>query len=171
LPGTDQTIDTQRVAAARLRSFPARLGKFVALDRTRRALVIEASIRLAWARLLLAVLPFRVIARGLGSFVPPRPETDDMAADEAARNMARAIGWAVAAAARHGLVGGVCLPQAIAARQMLKARGIASVLYLGAAKSDAISRTEAHAWLRAARIEVTGYPVARTFKPVGCFVE
>ena len=63
----------------------------------------------------------------------------------------------------------VCLPQAMAARIMLGRRGVASVLHFGAAKGKD-RPIDAHAWLDAAGVEVTGYPVAAQFAEVACFV-
>jgi hypothetical protein len=63
----------------------------------------------------------------------------------------------------------VCLPQAMAARVMLKRRGVKSVMHFGAAKG-ADKPLNAHAWLDAAGVEVTGYPAARNFAEIACFV-
>jgi hypothetical protein len=93
---------------------------------------------------------------------PPRP----LVAEE--------VGWAVTRAARHVPFNAVCLPQAMAARIMLKRRGVDSVLHFGARiGQDKIGRDkpiDAHAWLDAAGVEVTGYPVANTFAEIACFV-
>ena len=63
----------------------------------------------------------------------------------------------------------VCLPQAMAARVMLKRRGVSSVMHFGAAKGTD-KPLDAHAWLDAAGVEVTGYPVAKGFSEIACFV-
>ena len=63
----------------------------------------------------------------------------------------------------------VCLPQAMAARVMLKRRGVPSVMHFGAARGDD-KPLDAHAWLDAAGVEVTGYPVADKFAEIACFV-
>jgi hypothetical protein len=52
---------------------------------------------------------------------------------------------------------------------MLSRRGVASVLHFGAAKGLE-KPIDAHAWLDAAGIEVTGYPVADQFAEIACFV-
>ena len=83
--------------------------------------------------------------------------------------LARAVGWAVTRSARYVPFKAVCLPQAMAARIMLKRRGVASVMHFGAAKSKD-EALDAHAWLDAAGVEVTGYPVAKNFAEIGCFV-
>lgn len=77
-------------------------------------------------------------------------------------------------AARHVPFNAVCLPQAMAARIMLKRRGVDSVLHFGARigqnKIGPDKPIDAHAWLDAAGVEVTGYPVANTFAEIACFV-
>lgn len=62
-----------------------------------------------------------------------------------------------------------CLQQAIAARAMLRRRGIGSVLRLGVGDPSG-ALLEAHAWLDAGALAVTGYPVDRALTEVGCFV-
>jgi hypothetical protein len=53
-------------------------------------------------------------------------------------------------------------------------RSIDSVLHFGARiGQDKIGQDkpiDAHAWLDAADVEVTGYPVANTFAEIACFV-
>ena len=83
--------------------------------------------------------------------------------------MAEAIGWAVTRSARYVPFKAVCLPQAMAARIMLRRRGVRSVLHFGAAKGKE-KPLDAHAWLDAAGVEVTGYPVAANFAEIACFV-
>ncbi len=91
------------------------------------------------------------------------------ACDPRHAELARQIGWAIARAAAHVPFDAVCLPQAMAARVMLQRRGVASVLHLGAAKGRD-KPLDAHAWLDAAGVEVTGFPVAHAFTEIACFV-
>ena len=138
----------------------------------RRALLVEAVGWLLVARLALLLVPFPQVARRLGRFVPPADARAAQATlprgDDAARR-AEEIGWAVTRAARHVPFKAVCLPQAMAARMMLRRRGIASVLHFGAAMGKE-KPLDAHAWLDAAGVEVTGYPVAKGFAEIACFV-
>ncbi len=103
------------------------------------------------------------------------PPTDERVArarrDGSAQDakLAEDIGWAVVRAARHVPFKAVCLPQAMAARIMLRRRGVASVLHFGAAKGRE-RPIDAHAWLDAAGVEVTGYPVSAQFAEIACFV-
>jgi hypothetical protein len=149
-----------------------RLRRFAQVNNRRRMLLGEAVVWLLLARLALLFIPFPRLARHLGTFVPP---TDPRAlqvmskgSHEYAR-IAEEVGWAVTRAARHVPFKAVCLPQAMAARIMLKRRGVDSVLHFGAAKGQD-KPLDAHAWLDAAGVEVTGYPVAKNFAEIACFV-
>lgn len=148
------------------------LRRFAQVDGRRRLLVVEAVWWLLATRLLLLAVPFPHLARWLGDFVPPTdPRVRAAAAgggpDEA--RQAAEIGWAVRRAARHVPFKAVCLPQAIAARIMLKRCGIACAMHFGAARGTE-NPLDAHAWLDAAGVEVTGYPVAAQFAEIACFV-
>ena len=118
------------------------------------------------ARVQLVMLPFQRLAARLGGVVLPDaghvvPPSDQVAA------VAREIRWAVACAARHVPFEAVCLPQAIAAKKMLARRGVKGVLHFGVARSE--GSLDAHAWVDAAGVEVTGYPVAVRFREVARF--
>jgi hypothetical protein len=155
---------------APLRWIPRRLRRFVQIGDDRRALLVEAVLWLVAARVVLIAVPFPVLARRFGDFVPPSdPRAIGLKRGSAREaELAAEIGWAVTRAARHAPLRAVCLPQAIAARVMLKRRGVASVMHFGAAKQA--ERLDTHAWLEAAGVEVTGYPVAAQFAEIACFV-
>jgi hypothetical protein len=63
----------------------------------------------------------------------------------------------------------VCLPRAVAAQFMLRRRIVASVMHYGAARGQE-KPLDPHAWLDAAGVEVTGYPVGANFTEIACFV-
>jgi Transglutaminase-like superfamily len=157
---------------ARLRSIRRPLRRFRQVGQRRRALVMEAVAWLWLSRLALIVIPFPRLARHLGAFVSPADARALRARSKASPDHARLageIGWAVTRSARYVPFKAVCLPQAMAARVMLKRRGVASVLHFGAAKAKD-KPLDAHAWLDAAGVEVTGYPVAKGFAEIACFV-
>src|SRR5689334_22502005 len=145
-------------------SIQPRLRRLVQIGGRRRALLIEAVLWLAAARVALIAIPFPLVARRLGRFVPPSDARVNDAAQPSGREaaLAREIGWAVTRAAHYVPFRAVCLPQAMAARVMLKRRGVGSVMHFGAAKG-AKKPLDTHAWLDAAGVEVTGYPVAAQF--------
>ena len=159
-------------AVARSRDLPRKVRRLISLDGPRRALLIEAVLALALARLVLLIVPFPRLARRLGACVGPddRRVLEAKAPGGPARvALARDIGWAVVSAGRHVPLKAECLAEAVAARTMLARRGAPSVLHLGAAKGGG-KAFDAHAWLISAGVEVTGFPVARGFVAVACFV-
>lgn len=157
------------MARRRLRASLQRLSQ---LDLAERGLLLEATVCLTLARVLLRIAPFPRLARRLGAFVSPQEALaratipDD---PERAARLAERVGWAVRAAARNLPFKVVCLPQAIAARMMLQRRGVPSILHFGVAKGRT-KAIDAHAWLDAASVEVTGYPIAASFSEIACFV-
>lgn len=161
---------TGRIAFAR-----RKLASAWRLGGRRGLLVAEASILLLGARIAVATLPFRRVARWLGTpvspgaLVPPAPR-------ERPDDAATMVSWAVRFAAGRLPVEAVCLPQAIAARAMLKRRGIAATLHLGvwrdhreAVKIDP-DTPPAHAWLDASGQRIAGYPVDPALIEVAAFV-
>jgi hypothetical protein len=148
-----------------------RLRSLRGLSARRRALLIEAALRLVAAQAVLFLVPFPYLARRFGTFVPPSDPRVALGGSGASAEhaaVAGEIGWAVTTAARHVPFRAVCLPQAMAAWMMLKRRGVTSVIHFGAAKGAAALDT--HAWLDAAGIEVTGFPVGGQFAEIACFV-
>jgi len=144
-----------------------RWGKFFSLPLRRQRLLVEAAVCLGAARLALAFLPFPKIGKYLGQLRPPAPESVVAGADQA---MAKEIGWAVTRAATVLPFRAVCLPQALAAWQMLHVRHVPSRLHFGAARSKEPRKPLAtHAWLDASGVPVTGYPVAHEFVELGYF--
>jgi hypothetical protein len=155
---------------ARLRSIRHPLRRFREVGPRRRALVAEAVLCLLAARLALIFIPFPKLARRLGRFVAPDEARRLVAAPRAPHaQLASEVGWAVTRAARYVPFRAVCLPQAMAARVMLKRRGVGSTMHFGAARGER-KPFDAHAWLDAGGVEVTGYPVAKQFAEIACFV-
>lgn len=152
------------------RSIRRLLHRFGQIEPRRRAHVAEAVLCLLAARLALVFVPFPKLARRLGRFVPP-DGARRLGAPITAQQVQAAmeVGWAVTRAARYVPFKAVCLAQAMAAHRMLRRRGIASVMHFGATKSTE-KPLQAHAWLDAAGVEVTGYPVAAQFAEIACFV-
>lgn len=139
-----------------------RFRKFSTLSPRDRALAVEAAIMLALASLLLAVLPFRHVARWLGRL-------DREKGIQKGPASLLPIGQAVERAARHLPWQPLCLPQAMAARAMLWRRGIASTLHFGM-KLDGPDRTmRAHAWLTVGTTGVVGGAIADEFTVLARF--
>jgi Transglutaminase-like superfamily len=125
------------------------------------ALLGEAGACLAIARLATLLLPFRVVARRLGPNVTDEPPSGP------ASPAARPIGWALAAAARRAPWRALCLEQALAAKMMLRRRGITSTMYLGVATHP----VKAHAWVRVGDVNVTGGSEVDRFAVVATFAD
>jgi hypothetical protein len=125
---------------------------------------LEAAFWLVAMRAALFLVPFRLIAPHLGDSGHETPA--ELTAGE--METARRISWAVQAVAHRLSL--VCLPQALAAKAMLRMRRIASTLYLGVHLRSRAT-ISAHAWLRCGPLIVTGQPGARTNVPVACFGE
>lgn len=157
---------------ARKRSWKSRATRLVQVDWRERALLAEAAAHLLAARVRIATTPFRKIAAKIGEFVPPSDARIAAVRAPAPADRARVaeqVGWAVTRAANHVPFKAVCLPQAMAAHAMLRRRGIASAMHFGARRSDE-KPIDAHAWLDAAGVEVTGYPISEGMTEIGCFV-
>ena len=125
------------------------------------AQVAEALACLALARIAVIALPFRLLARRLGV---RHAETPALAAADPA---SRRVAWAIAAASRRAPWRTECLEQAVAAKAMLRRRGIASTLYLGMARNP----TAAHAWLRVGDTNVTGGRDVAQYAVVASFAD
>ncbi|NCC31521.1 MAG: lasso peptide biosynthesis B2 protein, partial [Chloroflexia bacterium] len=107
----------------------AKLRKLVALSWADRWLLVEVFVLLGLARLALRVVPFRRLARALGTL---HVETPTEAPPEHLAQ-ARRVGLAIARVHRLTPWTSNCFPQALAARSWLARRHIPTTLYLGVA--------------------------------------
>ena len=110
-----------------LRGAPA---KWQRCNRTERILLLEAFLLLGVARLGVLILPFRWLTKSLGDHM----KQTDTQLSPADLLVARMIGRAVRSVANYTPWGSVCLPQAVAAKWMLKHRNIPGTVYLGVIK-------------------------------------
>ena len=140
------------------RGWSSRARRLLSRDGARAA---EAIACLGLARVAVIALPFRVVARRLGVRHAETPAGAGI--DPASRRVARAIG----AAARRAPWRTECLEQAIAAKAMLRRRGIASTLYLGMGRDP----VAAHAWLRVGDTNVTGGRDVARYAVVASFAD
>ncbi|MDQ3517885.1 MAG: lasso peptide biosynthesis B2 protein [Gemmatimonadota bacterium] len=138
------------------------LVQFIRLPGPERWDLLEAVALCTLASVLLRVLRFRQLAPRLGRLMAESPGQHDSAALKQAARVHRAI----ATAARHLPWKPVCLPQAVTAQWMLRRRGIPSTLYLG---TDPARGYDAHAWVRAGSVIVTGGPGQERFAIVSSF--
>ena len=105
-----------------------------------RWLLLEAVPWLGLSRLARLILPFN----RLSPFLCQHMAESGQNLDATAMARAQSIGWAVRAVARLTPWESACLVQAMAAKRMLRRRGIPSTLYLGLARDES-RELEAHA--------------------------
>ena len=157
---------------ARLRLIRRLLLRFRQIDNRQRFLLGEAVAGLLAARLALIFISFPRLARRLGTIVPAtdvRVGKTIAVVQSEQTTIAEEVSWAVTRAARYVPFKAVCLQQAMAARVMLRRRGVASIMHFGAGKGR-IKPLDAHAWVDAAGVEVTGYPVEEYLAEIACCI-
>ncbi|MEO5599175.1 MAG: lasso peptide biosynthesis B2 protein [Novosphingobium sp.] len=153
---------------------PKRVRRLFHLSWRGKFLVFEATTMLALARVWLLVRPFQRIAGQLGRAVPTS-QPDDTAQHLLAEpqiTQARQVSAAVRWIARFAPFRAVCIHQSIAAKMMLRRRGIPSTMYFGVARNieDGKIKLTAHAWVRAGQIEMTGFDEAELFQEIARFM-
>ena len=132
-----------------------------------RALLLEAGTLLAVARLVALLVPFRFTSRLLGRRMAETPREELPASDRLRR-----MTWAIGAVAARAPWRSQCLEQALAAKAMLRLRGIPSTLYLGVARADGGAQPfDAHAWLRSGTVHVTGGRDVTRYAVVASFAD
>jgi hypothetical protein len=109
-------------------------------------LLLESAFALGAARLFVLVVPFRLYSRWMGKDAESAQETT-------APDVLHRVSRALESVSRHVPWRSQCLEQALAAKAMLRRRGISNTLYVAVAREVAL---EAHAWLRSGDICVTG---------------
>ena len=124
---------------------------------------LEAAVTLFGVRLVFGLLPFPRALRLL-RIVQGQSSCGRLAAHEAV-DIARAI----SRSARYVPFRAVCLQQAFAALLMLRRRGLAATVHLGAARDTDANALTAHAWCHSGTVPVTGEAVTREFVSVAAF--
>lgn len=147
------------------RAAPRRLSALLSSAWPRRGLVAEACLSLLAAEARLRLLPLK--DQGMRDLARAAvPSEAPATGSEGERRAALDVAWAVTRVVAYFPNSARCLAQALAARAMLRRRGIASLMHIGVARPDSES-FEAHAWLEAAGVEVTGYPVPPELHEIG----
>ncbi|MBV7259709.1 lasso peptide biosynthesis B2 protein [Erythrobacter crassostreae] len=122
----------------------------------------EATIMLAAARFLIKFVPFRYWRKWLGDVAEssgPFHQNEKLDPDRA-----RFVGIWVRRAAGKVPFDAVCLPQAMAGRWMLKRRGLAGRITIGARANDDDRNALFHAWLMHGDQCLTGQHERDTYK-------
>jgi hypothetical protein len=129
-------------------------------------LLLEAFFLLGIARFFVLTIPFRWLAKSLGAHWK---ETGNEISEYKLRQ-ARLVGAAVRSSANYTPWESVCLPQAVAAKWMLRRLRIPGTVYLGVMKDEKIpEKLAAHAWLRCGPVIITGAKGHRQFTVVSTF--
>jgi hypothetical protein len=152
------------------RAAPRRLAGLFRTAWPRRGLVAEACVHLVIVETKLRLFPLKW--QGMRDLVPAAasPFVEQPAGGgQFKRQAALDVGWAVTRIGAYFPLSAMCLAQALAARAMLRRRGIDSIMHVGVARSQEAA-FEAHAWLEAAGVEVTGYPVPPHLREIGCLL-
>lgn len=129
-------------------------------------LLLEASLYLGWARILI-YRPFSKVAPSLGTVMQ---ETSNTAPSPVNRRVIRNISNAIEIMSKYTFWDSKCLVRAIAGMKMLARRQIECTLYLGTAKDDS-GNMIAHAWLQSGPYYVTGKEGMDKFTVVGKFAK
>jgi hypothetical protein len=124
--------------------------------------LLEAWILLHVCRLVILVVPFRKIMGILGVF------KQDAKAGPHSFLGGSAVGFAIKRARRFTLHRSKCYDQALAAKWMLKIRGISSSIYFGVAK-DPATGLSAHAWVTIGDQFIVGREGVEKFTPLVWF--
>ncbi|MGN7610905.1 lasso peptide biosynthesis B2 protein [Magnetococcales bacterium HHB-1] len=143
-----------------------KLIKFFHLSRQEKQLLTEAFFLAAFFSLIRKVLSSKQLFSFLGTLVPSTEQEKNQSLQN--RPLLIKVQWAVHAASHHLPWSVVCLPQALAARIMLKRRGLESRLFIGM-KRDHTASLKAHAWLKHRGFVVTGNHEYETFQSVSSF--
>lgn len=145
---------------------PGKVRAFQRLSRFEQAWLAPVFILLGLSRALILCLSFRRLAPRLGVHAGTNAWTPLL--DGRQEQRARQIGRVVRLAARHTPWRSNCFPQAVAARIVLGAHRIPYVLFLGVAREG--GGLQAHAWVAAGRVRVSGGFGFDRFTVVACFV-
>ena len=120
---------------------------------TEYALFTEAWLLLAIARLLLIFLPFKKLAPLLGKTVTANTNTAHSSVNTL---FLQQTSTAIARGCRYAFWRTKCFEQALAAKLILKRRGIVSLLLFGVYKNPDTLQLTAHAWILCNGMIITG---------------
>lgn len=134
------------------------VNKWRRLSAGRRAALLEGLAAVAFVRLTLRLVPWRMWEGGDVRF--PRARTSGGGAQPSVEDIA----WAVGRISRV-VPGATCLTQALAARILLSRRGYDSRLEIGVSRA-AGPRLRAHAWLKTNDFVVLGGRDAAGYTPL-----
>lgn len=140
------------------------LNQFFRCSFSDKMLLLEALIWTALCKAIIQWIPLRVYA----PFFLGQPKSEILSfKKQCPPDQIAPISWAVQVVSRFMPWRNKCFAMAMAAKTMLRARGIGSTLYLGV-KKDVTTGIRAHAWLRHCNVPVIGGD-DKTFAPISAF--
>jgi Transglutaminase-like superfamily len=128
-----------------------------------RFLIIESMCWLAMASFLISILSVKRLR-----YFASLPVRGTMPPAATRLKMIRQTRWAVLTCVRHTPWRAVCFQQGLAAQFMLRRRSVPSTMFYGAALESA-DKLKAHAWVRAADIDVIGCEISNRYTVVMTF--
>ena len=127
---------------------PRVVRRFGSLPATKKRLAVEAALALTLALLLVRLVSARLWLPHVRAGGTPRPGRASAEVGTSPPQVPGEIGRAVAKVARHLPFRAKCLPQAMAARWMLRRRGIQATVVFGVRRNDTPEgELDFHAWL------------------------
>ena len=168
-PAVDELASMAAIRLAPVADHPRvrELRAFVRAPATTRWMALEAAFFLLAARLLVAYAPGRRWRRWVAAAEGEAAASGFPPAQRrilpSSRPVPRRIGWLVPKVAASAPFEAACLPQALAARWMLRRRGVASRLCFGVRRPSGAD-LEVHAWLTTEGEGVVGCREAETYR-------
>lgn len=141
-----------------------RMSNYWKVLRRDKGLLLEALFYLWISRLLVVMRPFKKIAPLLGT---PGIETNRQTNEKDRQTLYR-ISSSVITVAGHTPWPSKCLVQVMAAKRMLRRRGIPSTVYLGLCKNEG-KEMIAHAWIRSGDVFLTSIKGKKKYSVVSIF--
>lgn len=138
----------------------ARVRRFLALSPDERRLLVYAVILLPLVRASLALSSYRRTAMWLAALMSALPARSGSGERT---SHAGVVEFAVATAARRGLVRASCLPRGLVVWALLRRDGVDATLRFGVRRH--LGRFEAHAWVETRQPQV-GVPSTGGFVPL-----
>lgn len=140
------------------------LTRFFKVEQSERNQFLVAFITTTIFSLLLAFTPKRFVLKRIGSQGVESPSD----ISEENRIIAGSVAKSIRRTTRYSPWRVTCFAKGIAAKYLLKRKGIASTLYLGIAK-DGVNKLTAHAWLRCGSVIITGKEEMNRFTTITFF--
>lgn len=134
------------------------------MKRSDKILLIEAFFLAAICRLIILTVPFKMYKNCLGTYNKETSYDSNIQDNLTIKKVARVI----ATISKYTPWQTKCLVQAMTAQRILRRRKVFTTIYLGVRK-DKNNNVQAHAWLRAGRVIVTGGHNIDSFKEVARF--